>query len=111
MLFRSVSGTLTPASLNLGSSALSVTGTVTGGNLLTTGLISATGAITGLTLNTSGNITTQTFLNANTITATNNILCNNQSVIVSNTSTPRKITVSSGTPTGGNIGDIWYQTY
>ena len=43
----SVSGTVTAAGIDTGSSAISTTGNVTGGNVLSGGIVSATGNVTG----------------------------------------------------------------
>ena len=43
----SVSGTVTAAGIDTGSSAINTTGNVTGGNVISTGIVSATGNITG----------------------------------------------------------------
>jgi hypothetical protein len=43
----SVSGTITGAGIDTGSSAISTTGNVTGGNFLSSGIVSATGNVTG----------------------------------------------------------------
>jgi fibronectin-binding autotransporter adhesin len=71
-------------------SALNVTGNITGGNLLTPGLISSTGTITGGNLSTSGNISA-----GGTISATG-------SATVGNLLTGGQVS-AAGNITGGNI--------
>ena len=75
---------------NILNSTLNVTGNITGGNLLTPGLVSATGTITSAANVVGGNITT-----AGLITATGNIQGGNLT-------TAGQIT-ATGNITGGNI--------
>jgi hypothetical protein len=107
----SAAGTITATSLNVGTLSIN--------NISLAGLISAAGNVTGGNLRTAGNIT-GSVLNANLIVsqgnisgtnilATSNIKIGGDFVVTS--TAPRKITVSSATPSGGNVGDIWYQTY
>lgn len=62
-----------------------VSGNVTGGNLITAGLITATGAITGAaisgtTISGSGNVTGANINTAGLVSATGNVNCNNLNV-------------------------------
>jgi hypothetical protein len=54
-----------------------VSGNISGGNVLSSGLISAFGAITGGLISTTGNITGENILTAGLISATGNITGNN----------------------------------
>ena len=97
----SLIGTVVTASGNISGGNLltvglvSTTGNVTGGNILTSGLISATGSITGSLLSVSGNITGSN-LTAADLSLSGNILT---SGLISATST----ITSAANVTGGNI--------
>jgi hypothetical protein len=91
---------------NFGSNVVSTTGNITGGNILTSGLVSATGNITGGNLNAtglslSGNIISAVNSTAN-ITTTANIAGGN--IIGTHVGNVTGTTASlSGNVTGGNI--------
>jgi hypothetical protein len=82
--------------------SVSVTGNVQGGNLRTAGTISASGNILGQNISTVGDL-------AATGNVTGGNLVSNGNVAVLS-ATKRTIWVSSSAPSGGNVGDIWYQT-
>jgi hypothetical protein len=108
------------------TSALSVTGNITGGNLLTPGLINSTGNITGGNINTggqvvatgnvtgtgivmSGNITGGNLLTGGRIVATGNIDANNVNAV--NDLTAEHIYTTGNAYIGGNLivsGNITY---
>jgi len=113
---------------------VSATGNVTGGNITTVGQVTATGNITGNYFVGNGSQLTGVSGSANAATLTGTGLSNNviysqltsvgillqltvagtltvsggKNVVVSNVQ--RNITVSNSAPSGGNVGDIWYQT-
>ena len=112
----------------------SITGNITGGNISTVGKITATGNIqgshfigngsqlTGVSGSANAALLTGTGLSGNVVNSqltsvgilsqlsvTGTVtVSGGKNLLVSNVQ--RTITVSSSTPSGGNVGDIWYQT-
>ena len=90
----------------LGSNPISTTGNVTGGNILTGGLISATGNVSGGNLNVTGNIIDTGALSLVTGSSGNVSLAPNGTNVVIATTTGANITGTlnaTGNVTGGNI--------
>lgn len=84
------SGNFAVANAATVGSTLSVTGNITGGNLLTAGLISATGNVTG------GNVIGTALVRGVTLSATGNVAANN-------VSTTNAISAGTTISAGGNI--------
>lgn len=90
---------------NIGT--VSANGNVTGGNVLTGGLISATGNVTASNVNTTGNVTSNNTVVAGTVLATGNSYAN---IFVGNTAIISTVSATSNVlvgniviPTTGNI--------
>ena len=117
----------------LSAQTASITGNITGGNIRTVGQVTATGNIqgnyfigngsqlTGVSGSANAALLTGTGLSGNVIysqltsvgtlgllnVAGTLTVSSGKNVLVSNVQ--RTITVSSSAPSGGNVGDIWYQ--
>ena len=132
------SGTLSAGNIisvgPLTAQTTSITGNITGGNISTVGKITATGNIqgsyfigngsqlTGVSGSAAAGSLTGTGLSTNVIyssltsvgtlgllnVAGTLTVSSGKNVLVSNVQ--RTITVSISAPSGGNVGDIWYQT-
>jgi hypothetical protein len=106
----SVTGTVTAGNVDAGSGFISTGGNVTGGNILTGGLISATGNLTAGNISTAGsngNISGANVISGTTLSATGNVIAGNlnaaglslSSNVVSNLNVTTNIA-------GGNISTV-----
>ena len=105
------SGNVGAGNVNV-TGAISATGNVRGGNLVTAGSISATGQINATGTIGGGNVTTNGVIIATgNISTSANLIANGNIAVLS--AVKRTIFVSNAAPTSGqgSVGDIWYQTY
>lgn len=106
----SVTGTVTGGNIDGGSGFISTGGNVTGGNVLTSGVVSATGSITSAANIAGGNIIATTLVQGTTVSASGNVIGGNlnaaglslSSNVVSELNSTSNITTTANI-SGGNL--------